>query len=184
MDPRVSFITLAVRDRAATRRFYVDGLGWTPDFDAEDVIMIRVADRVILSLWDAASFSAEVGGLDLGDLPPVTLAHNVATAAAVDEVVAQARAAGATSSGEPAERARGGYTDYFADPDGYRWEVAFNPGAIGRSVRALAAHDVDSVEALARWSRSEVAAWQGVGPSALGVWDTALDDAGLEWGAE
>ena len=52
MDPRVSFITLAVADLVATRRFYVDGLGWQPAFEAEgDVLMFEVADKVVLSLW-------------------------------------------------------------------------------------------------------------------------------------
>lgn len=135
MDQRVSFITLAVRDRAASRRFYLDGLNWIAEMDEEDVIMIRVGEKLVLSLWDETSFTAEVGGAPARDgVPPLTLAHNVATKAEVDDVLATAEAAGAANVGEAQEREWGGYTGYFADPDGYRWEVAYNPGPIGETV--------------------------------------------------
>ena len=67
MDPRVSFITLAVADLDATRRFYVDGLGWTPDLEEPgEVLMFRVADKVVLSLWAESGFEAEVGPVRRG----------------------------------------------------------------------------------------------------------------------
>jgi len=136
MDPRVSFITLAVADLAATRRFYVDGLGWTPDLEeAGEVLMFRVADKVVLSLWAESGFESEVGPVRRGSgIVPITLAHNLATRPEVDAVLADARAAGATEVSDAVEREWGGYTGYFADPDGYRWEIAFNPGPIGRGV--------------------------------------------------
>ena len=136
MDPRVSFITLAVADLAATRRFYVDGLGWTPDLEeAGEVLMFRVADKVVLSLWAESGFEAEVGPVRRGSgIVPITLAHNLATREEVDAVLADARAAGATEVSDAVEREWGGYTGYFADPDGYRWEIAFNPGPIGQGV--------------------------------------------------
>ena len=136
MEQRVSFITLAVADLGATRRFYVDGLGWRPILEAEgEVLMFEVADKVVLSLWSEAGFEGEVGPIRRGSgLAPVTLAHNLATRDAVDAVLDEAGAAGAEV--EPAvEREWGGYTGYFADPDGFRWEVAFNPGPIGATVR-------------------------------------------------
>ena len=136
MDPRLSFVTLAVPDLAAVRAFYVDGLGWPVELEADDeVVMIRVAERVVLSLWSEEGFEAEVGPVRRGEgLVPVTLAHNVASPAEVDAVLEQARRAGASfvSAGEP--RSWGGYTGYFADPAGFRWEVAHNPGPIGQSV--------------------------------------------------
>ena len=136
MDQRISFLTLAVRDLDATRRFYLDGLGWTADLDVEgDVVMIQVGDKVVLSLWDRDHFAAEVGAVMDGDgVPPLTIAHNVATRAEVDAVLATARAAGADPVQDAVEREWGGYTGYFADPDGYRWEVAHNPGPIGQKV--------------------------------------------------
>lgn len=134
MDQRLSFVTLAVRDLDASRRFYVGGLGWAPELDVPgEVLMFRVAEKVVLSLWDVAAFTAEVGAAPASGVPPVTLAHNCPTEADVDAVLATARAAGATTSG-PQRRDWGGYSGYFADPDGFRWEVAYNPGPIGRSV--------------------------------------------------
>jgi catechol 2,3-dioxygenase-like lactoylglutathione lyase family enzyme len=135
MDPRISFVTLAVRDLDATRAFYVGGLGWTPELDvAGEVVMVRVGEHLILSLWDEAHFEAEVGRIGRGDgVPPFTLAHNVASRDEVDAVLDDARSAGA-EVGEAAERDWGGYTGYFADPDGVRWEIAWNPGEVGRLV--------------------------------------------------
>jgi predicted lactoylglutathione lyase len=108
----------------------------------------------VLSLWDRAAFEAEVGPIAGGrGVPPVTLAHNVSTPEEVDAILQRARELGAgpvtdgqsrdwggcqRSSGVTAAalaRSSGcGYTGYFADPDGYRWEVAYNPGPIGEVV--------------------------------------------------
>jgi len=138
MDQRISFVTLAVTDLDATRRFYVDGLGWHPELDAPgEVLMFRAGQHLVLSLWDRAHFAAEVGEPTIptgGGIPPITLAHNLATKEAVDIVLATARRAGADPVADAVERDWGGYTGYFADPDGYRWEVAFNPGPIGQLV--------------------------------------------------
>jgi predicted lactoylglutathione lyase len=135
MEQRVSFITLAVADLAATRRFYVEGLGWSPALEADDVLMFEVAERVVLSLWSEAGFEQEVGPVRRGSgIVPITLAHNVSTPEQVDAVLDDARTAGAPEVSAGEQREWGGYTGYFADPDGFRWEVAYNPGEIGRSV--------------------------------------------------
>ena len=136
MDPRISFVTLAVNDLDSTRRFYVDGLGWPTALDVPgEVLMIQVGEHLILSLWDAEAFAAEVGPIARGDgVPPFTLAHNVPTRDEVDDVLATARAAGADPVGAAEERDWGGYTGYVADPDGFRWEIAWNPGPIGKLV--------------------------------------------------
>jgi catechol 2,3-dioxygenase-like lactoylglutathione lyase family enzyme len=136
MDQRLSFVTLAVGDVSRSRRFYVDGLGWNEAAHVPgEVLMMQVADRVVLSLWDRDAFAAEVGPIAAGGgVPPVTLAHNVHTPTQVDEVLAIARGAGADPVSPGATRPWGGYTGYFADPDGYRWEVAHNPGPVGELV--------------------------------------------------
>lgn len=136
MDPRISFVTLAVEDLDAARAFYLDGLGWPAAMDVPgEVLMVRVGEHLVLSLWALAEFEAEVGAVVRGPgVVPVTLAHNVATHDEVDAVLATARAAGADPVSEPFERAWGGYSGYFADPDGYRWEIAYNPGPIGQVV--------------------------------------------------
>jgi len=136
MQPRVSFITLIVRDLVASRRFYVDGLGWPVEFEGGgEVVMIRVGDKLVLSLWDEASAVAELGPVGRGKgAPPFTLAHNVATKPEVDHIVGEAALAGATVVVPPTERDWGGYSAYFADPDGFLWEIAWNPGPVGQSV--------------------------------------------------
>jgi catechol 2,3-dioxygenase-like lactoylglutathione lyase family enzyme len=135
MEPRLSFVTLVVADLAASRRFYVDGLGWEPVLEVPgEVLMFRVADRVVLSLWDEAAAAAEIGPVTRGGTPPVTLAHNVADPAQVDAVLDDARRAGAPHVSTAQDRSWGGRSGYFADPDGFRWEVAHNPGEVGRIV--------------------------------------------------
>lgn len=135
MEQRISFVTLAVGDLDACRRFYLDGLGWSAELDVPgEVIMLRAGEHLILSLWAEAGFEAEVGEIRRGPgIVPITLAHNVPTRGEVDEVLALAASAGAEVS--PAvERDWGGYTGYFADPAGFRWEIAWNPGPVGQLV--------------------------------------------------
>ncbi len=133
MEQRLSLITLGVPDIDAARHFYLDGLGWTPVLDvAGQVTFIQVAPGVLLSLFDAAELAEDIG--DGRAAAPavgnVTLAHNVASEAEVDAVLAGAVAAGATLV-KPAQRAAwGGYHGYFADPAGTPWEVAFNPALL------------------------------------------------------
>jgi predicted lactoylglutathione lyase len=136
MDPRISFVTLAVHDLDASRAFYLDGLGWKAALDVpDDVVMVQVGPMLMLSLWSLPHFEAEVGQVRSGPgVAPFTLAHNVATREEVDAVLATASAAGADPVETATEREWGGYTGYFGDPDGYRWEIAWNPGPIGQLV--------------------------------------------------
>ena len=97
--------------------------------------MIRTGEHLVLSLWVESGFEAEVGPIVRGSgVHPLTLAHNVRTPAEVDRVLEAARTAGADPVHAAAEREWGGYTGYFGDPDGFRWEVAWNPGPIGEMV--------------------------------------------------
>lgn len=131
MEPYISLITLGVADLERALRFYRDGLHWPlSSASGGDIAFLRTGG-VALALYprallaadahlDAAGSSSGFGG--------ITLAHNVASKDAVDQVLAEAAAAGATIL-KPAEQADwGGYSGYFADPDGYPWEVAWNPG--------------------------------------------------------
>lgn len=96
--------------------------------------MFRVGEHVVLSLWDESHARAEIGPVTRGGTPPVTLAHNVGTRDEVDAVLDDARRAGAADVSDAVERGWGGYSGYFADPDGFRWEVAWAPGQIGEVV--------------------------------------------------
>jgi catechol 2,3-dioxygenase-like lactoylglutathione lyase family enzyme len=130
MDPRLNFVTLIVADLERARRFYVDGLGWKTAFTGDEILMILVGEKLVLSLWSEADAREEIGEVTRGGTLPFTLAHNVATPAEVEAVLATARAAGATVH-DGQQRAWGGYSGYFVDPEGIRWEVAFNPHPIG-----------------------------------------------------
>jgi catechol 2,3-dioxygenase-like lactoylglutathione lyase family enzyme len=134
MEPRLHFVTLVVTDLERARGFYLQGLGWRAAFEASGAVtMIQIGEKLVLSLWAESAAHEEIGPVTRGGTLPFTLAHNVASPAEVDAVLATARAAGATV--HPAERrAWGGYSGYFADPDGFRWEVAFNPHPIGEIV--------------------------------------------------
>lgn len=128
MEPRVSLITLGVRDLARARRFYVEGLGWPVSSASNDDIVFLRTGGAVVALWtreqlaEDANVPAEGSGFG-----GIALAHNVATRAEVDAVLATVVGAGGTIT-KPAEEAFwGGYTAYFADPDGVPWEVAWNP---------------------------------------------------------
>jgi catechol 2,3-dioxygenase-like lactoylglutathione lyase family enzyme len=128
MQPRVDFISLGVRSVPASRAFYIDGLGWPVHKEVPgEVAFIQVNHGLVLSLWDAGQMHAEAGVDTPGPVPPITLSHNLVSAEDVDRVMAEAAAAGATIIAEPVTQPWGGYSGYFADPDGFRWEVAYNP---------------------------------------------------------
>jgi len=131
MKPCVHFITLGVSDLAASRRFYVEGLGWPTAFDVPgEITFIQVGHGLLLGLFGAAALEADIGrrGTPTTGPAPFTLAQVVDTEDEVIAVLDAAEAAGATIL-KPAQRGDfGGFHGYFADPDGFRWEVATNPG--------------------------------------------------------
>ncbi len=129
MQPRVDFISLGVRSVPASRAFYADGLGWAVNKEVPgEVVFIQVNHGLMLSLWDIRQMQAEAGVGAPGPVPGITLSHNVGSPEDVDRVMAEAVAAGAAVIAEPVTQPWGGYSGYFADPDGFRWEVAYNPG--------------------------------------------------------
>jgi uncharacterized protein len=138
MEPRVHIITLGTPDLAAARRFYVEGLGWEPTMEVPgEIVFLRVGHGLLLGLWDADALERDI---DPGAPPgraagpaAVTLAHNVGSDAAVAEVLAQAEAAGGTVLKQAQLGDVGFVHGYFADPVGFRWEVAHNPGLVFRA---------------------------------------------------
>ncbi|MCB9662394.1 MAG: VOC family protein [Sandaracinaceae bacterium] len=130
MEPRLNFVTLVVADLDRARRFYVEGLGWPAAFAGDDVLMIHVGAKLVLSLWTEAGAREEIGEVTRAGTLPFTLSHNVSAPAEVDAALDSARAAGAEVH-DAQQRAWGGYSGYFVDPDGFRWEVAHNPFPVG-----------------------------------------------------
>jgi catechol 2,3-dioxygenase-like lactoylglutathione lyase family enzyme len=126
MDQRVTSITLGVADVARSRAFY-QALGWTPTSEDDDIVFFQIGGSV-LALWDRGSLAEDSAVADRGGWGGVTLAHNVDSPAAVDRVLDEAAAAGATIGRAGAATFWGGYSGVFLDPDGHPWEVAHNPG--------------------------------------------------------
>jgi catechol 2,3-dioxygenase-like lactoylglutathione lyase family enzyme len=127
MKQAISFITLGVRDLARSRAFY-RALGWRESSASQPAVAFFQAGSVAFALFgrEALAEDATVSPAGNGS-PAFTLAHNVASEAAVDATLAEAVTAGARLV-RPGERAPwGGYRGYFADPDGFLWEICFNP---------------------------------------------------------
>jgi uncharacterized protein len=128
MEPRISIITLGVSDLARSVKFYRDGLNLPSTYKEGEGIAFFQLKGTWLALYPSEALAEDAclpatrsrfGG--------VTLAHNVASKAEADAVIAQALAAGATLLKPAADTFWGGYSGYFADPDGHPWEVAWNP---------------------------------------------------------
>jgi uncharacterized protein len=132
VQPRLSLVTLGVREVAASRRFYVDGLGWPTVLDLPEVVFVQVAPGVLLALFGADDLAADAtGGLDAaGPAGRASLACNVDTPDQVDAAVRDWTAAGGTVVKAAQPAAFGGRHAYLADPDGFLWEVAHNPGLV------------------------------------------------------
>jgi catechol 2,3-dioxygenase-like lactoylglutathione lyase family enzyme len=126
MDQRVSLITLGVADLDRSLRFY-EALGWKRG-NADDGVVFFQLPGFILALWSRAAIVEDAGVKDGGGFGGIALAYNARSRADADTVVAEAKAAGARVLKALHETFWGGYSGYFADPDGHVWEVAFNPG--------------------------------------------------------
>ena len=128
MEPRISIITLGVSDLGRSVKFYRDGLGLPTTFKAGEDIAFFQLTGTWLALYPSDSLAEDaVLPPDRARFGGFTLAHNVANKPAADAVIQQALAAGATLLKPAADTFWGGYSGYFADPDGHPWEVAWNP---------------------------------------------------------
>lgn len=123
---RVTLITLGVADLARARAFYA-ALGWQPAEEAEGVSFYQM-NGLGLGLFGREELAKDQGrpGAELGT-GAVTLAQNFSTEAEVDTAFEAALAAGATELKRPEKVFWGGYSGYYADPDGHVWELAMNP---------------------------------------------------------
>src|SRR5262245_36958524 len=127
MEQRVSVITLGVADLDRSRRFYEDGLGWRRGNENPNVVFFQLAGA-ILALWSRTALAEDAGvNAGAGGFAGITLAHNCRSKDDVDDVLTAAKAAGAKITKPATDTFWGGYSGYFADPDGHLWEVAWNP---------------------------------------------------------
>jgi catechol 2,3-dioxygenase-like lactoylglutathione lyase family enzyme len=126
MNPHVGVITLGVRNLERAQRFYGEGLGWPVRAEEGNWICYSLGDgSSVLALypWDALAEDAGVPP-DGSGFRGVTFAYHVSSQGRVDAVLVEAERAGGTIVKPARTTEWGGYSGYFADPDGYLWEVA------------------------------------------------------------
>lgn len=128
MKPRISVLTLGVDDLERAVRFYRDGLGLATEgivgteFEYGAVAFLDVQPGLRLALWPRRSIAHDSGvPLTPPSATEMTIGHNVNSRDEVDAVMKEAAAAGARIVKPPHETFWGGYSGYFADPDGHLW---------------------------------------------------------------
>lgn len=128
MEARISIVTLGVSDLPRSVKFYRDGLGLVLyDEDTESIAFFRNRGAW-LSLYPREALATDAGIPTEGSgFSGVTLAHILPTKEEVNELLDVAVAAGATLVKPAEDTFWGGYSGYFSDPDGYLWEIAWNP---------------------------------------------------------
>ncbi|MFP6655907.1 MAG: VOC family protein [Myxococcota bacterium] len=127
MEPRITMITLGVEDLDRAIAFYRDGLG-LPLREGPEGIAFFETGSTWLSLYPRESLAKDAAVESAGSgFRGFSLAHNVRTRLLVDELMSEVKAAGATIVKQPQDASWGGYSGYFKDPDGFLWEIAWNP---------------------------------------------------------
>lgn len=127
IPPRVTLITLGVKNLTEARAFYAR-LGWVESKQRQPAVAFFQMNGMALGLFGLSDLAADQGRPDtpLGT-GAITLAQNFATEAEVDAAYAAALVAGGTALKAPEKVFWGGYSGYWADPEGHVWEVAMNP---------------------------------------------------------
>lgn len=127
MTANVSIVTLGVENLAASTDFYVK-LGWINSSASQESVTFLQGHSVVLGLYGRGPLAEDAGVDAAGSgFRGVALAINLTDRDAVDGFFAHAISCGATATKKPQEVFWGGYSGYFADPDGHLWEVAHNP---------------------------------------------------------
>ena len=129
MEQHINYITLGVADLAESRRFYREVFGWQETADSnENIAFFQAGNALLLALFGKAALArdAQIPEQSSG-FPRFTLAHNVGSEAEVDALFAGFAAKNANIIKAPQKVFWGGYSGYLADPDGFLWEIAFNP---------------------------------------------------------
>lgn len=127
MEPRITLVTLGVADLERSIRFYRDGLGLPMDDFNGSIAFFRLSGTW-LSLFSREALAADAAVPAEGSgFRGFALAHNVGSREQVDRLLEHAVSSGAALVKKAEDASWGGYSGYFADPDGFLWEVAWNP---------------------------------------------------------
>lgn len=127
MKQTISFVTLGVADLDRSRRFY-RALGWIESPGSQAEVAFFPVGCIAFALFSRASLAEDANVSSEGaGFPGFALAHNVASKAEVEAILLEAVAAGGKLIRPADEAPWGGFRGYFADPDGFLWEVCYNP---------------------------------------------------------
>ena len=127
VKPRISMITLGVKDLDKSVKFYKEGLGF-PKMESSPEVAFFTLNGSWLGLYSHESLAEyALVPSEGGGFKGFALAHNVASEEEVNEIIEKAVIAGAILSKAPQKTSWGGYSGYFKDPDGNLWEIAHNP---------------------------------------------------------
>ncbi|MFP4537727.1 MAG: VOC family protein [Dichotomicrobium sp.] len=126
MQQQISVITLGIADLARSRRFYVDGFGWTPVFENDEIIFYQM-NGFVLGTYRNASLEADMNRTGLSRPGAFSLAHNVSGRDEVEPLMDRLASVGGRIIRPADEPPHGGFRGYVADPDDHAWEIAWNP---------------------------------------------------------
>lgn len=129
MEQRISVITLGVKDIGLAKKFYEDVVGWQATESPGEIVFFDMGG-VVFSLYADENLIKDFGGVETGGDAVhggFTLAHNARSKGEVDRIFERLAAKGAKIAKQPEEVFWGGYSGYFEDLDGHKWEVAYNP---------------------------------------------------------
>ncbi|MBX9461768.1 MAG: VOC family protein [Aquamicrobium sp.] len=126
MQQQISVITIGIEDLPRSRRFYVDGFGWTPVFENEEIIFYEM-NGLVLGTFAKVSLEKDMNRPGLLTPGAFSLAHNVAAQEDVVPVMDKLLEAGGRLLREADAPPHGGFRGYVADPDDHAWEIAWNP---------------------------------------------------------
>ena len=128
MKQHLHLVTLGVNDFKKSVDFYTNILGWKPAGASNDDVAFFQAGGVVLGLYSREKLAEDAMVSPEGNgFSGVTLAYNAQGEAEVDAIISDLRSKDVKIVKEPQKVFWGGYNSYFADPDGYLWEVAYNP---------------------------------------------------------
>ena len=128
MDQHLHLVALGVRDFEKSRKFYTEILGWKPSASSNEGITFFQAGGVVLSIFQREKLAEDaLVDPEGGGFAGFTLAYNARSEAEVDEIIRDLKSKGVKILKEPQKVFWGGYSSYFADPDGNCWEIAYNP---------------------------------------------------------
>lgn len=128
MNQRMSLITLGVRDFCRSLDFYEKGLGWKKSSASQDDVAFFPMNGIVFALYPRDLLAADAAVAAAGSgFSGIALAYNTRSDREVDDILQNVQDLGATLVKPAHKTFWGGYSGYFADPDGHLWEVAHNP---------------------------------------------------------